>query len=236
MTRSQGLGVISSTRWRRLPGRVEDHCKTSGVMLAPRYCRLGGSWAPNRPCQRPCRAAALAAFLVSRTRASESPSTTSATDRNDPGSPYGALASTHPGGRTPSCLPRSAVKMAALAATEARQRRQARADLLAAVRGAPQARGVAVVALDDGRGQCLDPPGHGPGEPVHGRWRGADREEVLGVPGRDGARVQRALTEPLGELLRAEEGALHGDLLVQQHPGSNANGSLDSARPPARRG
>ena len=54
---------------------------------------------------------------------------------------------------------------------------------------------------------------------MHGRRRGADREKVLRVPRRDGAGVQRALTESLGERLRAEEGALHRDLLVQQHAG-----------------
>ena len=98
-----------------MPGPCCHHYKTSGVPLAPPVRQIERVRDGSGPCQRACRAAALAACLVSRTFSSDSWSTTSATDRNDPSSPYGALACCHPGGRTPSCLPRSAVKMAALA-------------------------------------------------------------------------------------------------------------------------
>ncbi len=52
---------------------------------------------------------------------------------------------------------------------------------------------------------------------MDGRWAFEDRLQLFGIPLGDSLGVQR-LAEPIGQQLRAVEGALHRELLVEEHP------------------
>ncbi len=94
---------------------------------------------------------------------------------------------------------------------EAGQRADALAEVLAVGGLRPDARRVAAVVLDDGRGELVHARRHRAGEAVD---RGLLPEERLEVGLRDLLRIERP--EPLLESQRAEERLLHRDLLVER--------------------
>src|SRR5918993_5802552 len=88
-----------------------------------------------------------------------------------------------------------------------------------AVRGVgPQVVGATVVALHQQAAELLRPAGHRSGVAVQGRRALEDAGELVSVrPGQLGG-VEAVDAETVGQQPRCAEGALHRELLVEQHP------------------
>ncbi len=100
-----------------------------------------------------------------------------------------------------------------LQVSDARQLREPRAQVGAALRLLPDARAVTVVALVEERAERTHACRHRAGEAVQRRSLAEDRDEVLGILGGDAPRVEVPET-PL-QLERAGECLLHRHLLVE---------------------
>ncbi len=215
-------GDVGCTRGRSTPSGPPRRCRvqvspagSSGDGWRPHVAQTNGS---SEVMVGPAAfAAAFWLFLNARTFSSDCWSTTSATDRKEPSSAYGPIASRQPAGRTPSCLPSNAAKMRAFCCPKPGSAAQAGEHLGRAVGGGPQPLGIAVVVLDDMARESLDASGHGPPVPVDRRWGRAQVRERPRGRRRDLRRVESA--EPVEDRCWAREGTLHGELLVQQHPG-----------------
>src|SRR4051794_2719514 len=81
----------------------------------------------------------------------------------------------------------------------------------------PQVLRPAAVALDQQAAQLLRARGHRARVAVHRRRPLEDLPELLRVLLREGGGVEGFHAEPVGDQPRAGEGALHGELLVEQH-------------------
>src|SRR3954449_10307693 len=233
------------------------------VTMAPRRCRRGsgvpgaGVRAPTRSIVPPrngprapapgrrYRAAraffsAFAACLNARTRSSDAPSTTSATDRVEPSSPYAPAASRQPGGATPRCLPRSATKICAFCVPKPGRAVRRRSSVApsgtsrhspaasppyrsttsaasARPRPAMAARGRGSGCGAGGGAGRRHPPGHGGRVAVQRGRAGEDGGEGLGVVRGDRGGVEPVDAEAGGEPGGGGERPLHRELLVEQH-------------------
>ncbi len=118
-----------------------------------------------------------------------------------------------PGGCTPNCACQQRQHRAHLHLAEARQLGEPGAQVVAALGLAPDARGVAAVALLEERAERAHALGHRAGEAMQRRALAEDRGELLGIARRDARDVEVA--EPRAQLERAGERLLDGDLLVE---------------------
>ena len=114
-------------------------------------------------------------------------------------------------------LPSSATKTLAFWSPKpGRERRLARSCLAVGCRG-PDGGRIPAVGRGDHRADLLDPPGHGPREPME-RWPGREHlGQLVGWRGRDRSRIELP-SEPIPEVARRAERTLEGDLLIEDHP------------------